>query len=192
MTMETKKNIFKEHLPAWLAADRKERGKMIAEICAVAKVHQKSVPRSFRRVQMHDAGTPEKRGRNVAYGPDVVAALKDVSEAASHPCGENLHAVISEYVSIFKRDGIWKHNDDVTAKLLAMSVATVKRKAERFSHLRKMVRGKSTTKPGSIKSLIPIRSRSGAGRGRTLRQVQCRSTRWRIAAIRSREISYIR
>jgi hypothetical protein len=158
MTMETKKNIFKEHLTAWLAADRKGRGKMTREICAVAKVHPKSVPRSFRRVQMHDSGQPEKRGRDVVYGPDVVAALKDVSEAASHPCGENLHAVIPEYVAIFKRDGTWKHGEGTTAKLLAMSVATVKRRAETFSHLRKMVRGKSTTRPGSIKSLIPIRS----------------------------------
>ena len=158
MTMETKKNIFKEHLPAWLDAGKKGRGEIIKHICAVANVHPKSVPRSFKRVQMHDAGTPEKRGRNVVYGPDVIAALKNVSEAASHPCGENLHALIPEYVRIFKRDSIWKHGEETTIKLLAMSVATVKRKAEKFSHLRKMVRGKSTTKAGSIKSLIPIRS----------------------------------
>lgn len=156
--METKKNIFKEHLPAWLAADKKGRGEIVRHLCAVAKVHPKSVPRSFKRVQMHDAGIPEKRGRDIVYGPDVIAALKTVSEAASHPCGENLHALIPEYVRIFQRDGIWKHDADATAKLLAMSCATVKRKAEKFSHLRKMVRGKSTTKPGSIKSLIPIRS----------------------------------
>ncbi len=158
MTMETKKSIFKEHLPSWLGADRKGRGEIIKHICAVANVHPKSVPRSFRRVQMHDAGRPEKRGRDIVYGPDVVAALKDVSEAASHPCGENLHALIPEYVAIFKRDRTWKHDDVATAKLLLMSVATVKRKAEKFSHLRKMIRGKSTTKPGSIKALIPIRS----------------------------------
>lgn len=158
MIMETKKNIFREHLSAWLVADKKSRGKIIKDICAVANVHPKSVPRSFRRVQMHNAGTPEKRGREIVYGPDVIAALKDVSVAASHPCGENLHALIPEYVSIFKRDKAWPHETAATEKLLSMSVATVKRKAEKFSHLRKMIRGKSTTKPGSIKSLIPIRS----------------------------------
>ncbi|MDE2019534.1 MAG: hypothetical protein KGJ13_04255 [Patescibacteria group bacterium] len=156
--METKKNIFKEHLAAWLAADKKGRGEIIKHICAVAKVHPKSVPRSFKRVQMHGSGQPEKRGRDVVYGPDVIAALKEISEAASHPCGENLHPLIPEYVRIFKRDGEWKHSDETTAKLLAMSVATVKRKAETFSHIRKMVRGRSTTKPGSIRALIPIRS----------------------------------
>jgi hypothetical protein len=158
MTMETKKNIFKEHLRAWLTADKKGRGVIIKMICAVIKTHSKSVSRSFKRVQMHDAGQPEKRGRNVVYGPDVTAALKEVSVAASHPCGENLHAVIPEYVAIFKRDGMWHHSEETTKKLLMMSVATVKRKAEKFSHLRTMIRGKSTTKPGSIKALIPIRS----------------------------------
>lgn len=156
--METKKNIFKEHLPAWLAADRKGRGQMTKDICAVAKVHPKSVPRSFKRVQLHDSGQPEKRGRDVVYGPDVIAALKDVSVAASHPCGENLHAVIPEYVAIFRRDGTWKHGAEATEKLLLMSCATAKRKAEKFSRLRKMVRGKSATKPGSIKALVPIRT----------------------------------
>ncbi len=160
MTMETKKNIFREHLAEWLETEGnlKRRGEITRNICFVAKVNPKSVPRSFRRAQMHDSGTPERRGRRVVYGADVAAALKEVSEAASYPCGENLHALIPEYVRIFKRDNAWHHSEDTTQKLLLMSVATVKRKAEKFSHIRKMVRGKSTTKPGSIKALIPVRS----------------------------------
>lgn len=158
MTMETKKSIFREHLAAWLEADRKGRGEIIKNICVVAKVHPKSVSRSFRRVQLRDLSQPERRGRHIVYGADVDAALKEISEAASHPCGEILHSLISEYVRIFKRDSIWRHSDEETKKLLTMSMATVKRKAEKFSHIRKMVRGKSTTKPGSIKSLIPLRS----------------------------------
>jgi hypothetical protein len=158
MTMDTKKNIFKEHLAAWLRADKKGRGEIVKHISAVAKVHPKSVSRSFRRVQMADASQPERRGRSILYGADVDAALKYVSVAASHPCGEILHALIPEYVRIFKRDGSWHHGDEATRKLLDMSVATVKRRAETFSHIRKMVRGKSATKPGSIKSLINVRS----------------------------------
>jgi hypothetical protein len=158
MTMDTKKNIFKEHLAAWLKADKKGRGEIVKHICAVARVHPKSVPRSFKRVQMADLSKPERRGRNIVYGPDVDAALKYISGAASHPCGEILHALIPEYVRIFQRDGSWHYGEEATKKLLGMSVSTVKRRAETFSHIRKMIRGKSTTKPGSIKSLINIRS----------------------------------
>ena len=160
MTMETKKNIFEEHLAEWLAAkdDKQKRGEILKHICFVAKVHPKSAPRSFRRVQMRDPGQPEQRGRKRFYGAEVSAALKAISDAANHPCGENLHAVIAEYVAIAERDKGWDHGEETTKKLLMMSIATVKRRAGKFSHLRKMVRGKSTTKPGSIKSLIPIRS----------------------------------
>ena len=160
MTMETKKNIFREHLGAWLAArgDKKKRGEIGRNICAVAKINPKSVPRSFRRVQMKDSSQPEQRGRHVVYGALVTAALHAVSEAASHPCGENLHSLIPEYVAILQRDHMWHYEGETTELLLAMSCATVKRRAKKFAHLRKMIRGKSTTKPGSIKSLIPIRS----------------------------------
>lgn len=160
MTMATKRSIFKEHLAEWLAAkgDRKKRGEMAREISHIAKVHIKSVPRSFRRAQMHDQGVPEKRGRTVVYGADVNAALKDIAEAASWSCGENLHDLIPEYIRIFTRDGVWKHPKETTSALLTISVATVKRRTAKFSHIRKMVRGKSTTKPDSIKALVPIRS----------------------------------
>ncbi|MDP2651907.1 MAG: hypothetical protein Q8O94_02105 [bacterium] len=160
MTMETKKNIFREHLEAWLAlaSDKKGRGKFAREIARIAKVHLKSVPRSFRRAQMHDSGTPEKRGRHVVYGADVTAALKDVFDAASSPCAENLHGQIAEYVMILRRDGMWQHGAEATERLLAMSLGLVKLRVGKFTHIRKMVRGRSTTKPGSIKSLIPIRS----------------------------------
>ena len=156
--METRKNIFEEHLAAWLKADRKRKGEIVKNICAVAKVHPKSVPRSFRRVQMAGADGKGGRGRKRTYGNDVTAALQKISEAASHPCGENLHGVIADYVAAFKRDKAWTYDEKTTELLLAMSVATVKRRATGFSHVRNAVRGRSTTKPGSIKSLIPVRS----------------------------------
>jgi hypothetical protein len=53
---------------------------------------------------------------------------------------------------------MWKHDAEATEKLLAMSLATVKRRTEKFLHIRKMVRGKSTTKPGAIHTCIPIRT----------------------------------
>jgi hypothetical protein len=165
MTMATKRSIFKAHLDEWLACrgDRKKRSEMAKTISRIAKTHVKSVPRSFRRAQMRDPARGERRGRKTVYGPDVDAALREVSDAASNPCGENLHPLIPEYVRVFRRDGMWRHGGATTEKLLAMSVATVKRRARKFAHLRKMVRGKSTTKPGSVKALVPVRSGPWSG-----------------------------
>ncbi len=158
MTMETRKNIFREHLASWLTAGRIGRGEIAKHICAVAKVHPKSVSRSFRRVQMRDPARKERRGRKVSYGPEVTSALKEVWEVAARPCGENLHGQIVEYVAILRRDGMGRHGRDATEKLLAMSLGLVKLRVGTFVNIRKTVRGKGTTKPGAIKSLIPIRS----------------------------------
>ncbi|MEK6834410.1 MAG: hypothetical protein AABY31_02875, partial [Thermoproteota archaeon] len=107
---------------------------------------------------MRDPCAGERRGRNRIYTPDVVAALKDVWEAASESCAENLHAIIPEYVRILRRDRHWTHSTEATEKLLAMSMGTVKNRLRAFSRIRSMIRGKGTTKPGAIHTLIPIRT----------------------------------
>ena len=147
--MAIKQSIFKEHLTEWLAigGDRKKRCEMVREISQIAKIHKKSVPRSFRRVQMHDLCIPERRGRSIYYTADVSAALKELWEIAHEPCGELLHALIDEYVHILTRDSQWKHSDVATRKLLSMSEATVKRRVARFARSRYVSHGKSSTKP---------------------------------------------
>lgn len=160
MNMTTKKNIFQEHLAEWLAAkgDKKKRGEMVKEISRVAKVHKKSVPRSFKRIQMHDSSIEEHRGRLTYYTADVTAALKEMWEIANEPCGELLYSLIKDYMRILQRDGQWKYGDDTNDKLLFVSETTVKRRVAAFQRSRYVYHGKSTTKPGSILSVIPIRS----------------------------------
>ena len=53
---------------------------------------------------------------------------------------------------------MWHHGEEATEKLLRMSEGLVKLRVGKFVHVRKMVRGKSTTKPGHILSIIPIRT----------------------------------
>jgi len=160
MTMTTKRDIFKEHLRAWCAArkDKKRRGEIIRHICFVTKVHPKSIPRSFTRLQMRDGSLQERRGRKAYYTPDVTAALRQVWDIASEPCAENLYAVVPEYVAILEKDGAWRHSTEATAKLLQMSLGTMKYRVAGFSRQRFLTHGKSTTAKGAIHSLIPVRT----------------------------------
>lgn len=160
MNMTTKNNIYREHLREWLKArkDKKKRGEIVRNICFIAKVHPKSVPRSFRRVQMRRTGEEERRGRRTIYTPDVIAALKDVWDTASEPCAENLHGVLSDYVRILRRDRVWKHSEEATTKLLAMSLGAMKKRVVKFVRKRFIAHGKSTTRAGAIHTLIPVRS----------------------------------
>ena len=144
----------------WLKArkDKRKRGEIVGNICFIAGVHPKSVPRSFRRIQMRRIGSEERRGRKAIYTPDVIAALKDAWDTASEPCAENLHGVLTDYVRILKRDSVWKHSTEATTKLLAMSLGAMKKRVVKFVRKRFIAHGKSSTKAGSIHTLIPVRS----------------------------------
>lgn len=160
MNMTTKKDIFLTRLPEWLKArgDKKLRGGIALAVSMVTGLHLKSVSRSFRRAQMRDHGLTETRGRPVVYGTCVTAALRTVWEAGGEPCGENLHPLIAEIVMILRRDGDWEHPESATRGLLRMSEGTVKARVSAFERTRWSCRGKSTTKPGSILSLVPVRA----------------------------------
>ena len=112
MNMTIKNGIFEELLSDWLKAkkDKKKRGEIIKHVCAVANVHPKGVARSFRRTQMRDPCSQEKRGRAAYYTQDVRNALHEVWIAADECCGENLHPMIGEYVDILVRDSMWDHD----------------------------------------------------------------------------------
>ena len=158
--MTTKKDIFLTRLPEWLRAKRKrkERGRIARAVALVTGMHLKSVSRSFRRTQMRDPSLLEVRGRPMVYGHDVTAALITVWKAGGEPCGENLYPLIAEIAAVLKRDGDWKHDEAATEGLLRMSCGKVKIRLSSFELTRSTCRGKSTTKPGSILSMVPVRA----------------------------------
>lgn len=158
MNMTTKTDIFKTHLSRWLAIehDREARGVMAKEIATIAQVHLKSVSRSFRRVQTSAETDADNRGRPVRYGADVRAALFDVWDAASRPCGELLKPVIESYVAGFMQAARWLHTKETTRELCAMSEGTLKRKCTALQKKHGVFRGKSTTRVSELKHIIPI------------------------------------
>jgi len=156
--MATKHDVLKEHLPVWLKAknDRKERSRITKLVSEAICLHPKSVPRAFKRLQLRGKDEKKRPGRPRVYTPDVIAALKDVWECSDSSCGELLHPMIPEYVEILKRDGEWTHAESVTAKLLHMSERTVKRRTLGLQKKHGTRRGIASTKPSSLKSIIPI------------------------------------
>jgi hypothetical protein len=156
MIMETKKNIFEEHLIAYLKAGKQGKGEILKHVCFVTGMWDKSAIRKFRSLQMRTVDHQDHRGKSEYYGPEVTVALKTIWQAGNEVCGELLHPQIPEYVEILKRDGMWEYGETVTGKLLAMSMATVKRRVGKFKKARKARKGLSDTKPSHIKHLVPI------------------------------------
>ena len=156
MNMTTKNTIFSRYLSEYLKADSKRKGEILDHVSDVTTMHRKSVIRKFLKLQRNGGVVFEKRGRKIYYTSDVVVALKSIWFAASGVCGELVYPVITEYVAILKRDGLWEHSMEVTEKLLQMSEATVKRRVASFMLSKQARKGISTTNPSQIKEIIPI------------------------------------
>lgn len=162
MTMETKNEIFEEEKTAYFKAKakkkggRKEQAKILDRVCEVTKMHRKAAIRKFTSLQTKNPWREDRRGRRLYFTPDVTAALKDIWEASGEICGELLHPMIAEYLAIFQRDTAWKHSDEATGKLCAISEGTVKNRVGCFLKARSKGRGISSTSPSQIKHIIPI------------------------------------
>jgi hypothetical protein len=162
MNMETKKQIFERYKDEYFKArtekkgGRRRCGEILDIVCDVAKMARKAASRKFTRLQNRDSRQEEKRGRDVYYTADVTAALKEIWDASNGLCGELLHPLIPDYVSIFKRDNSWKNSDEATGKLLKMSERTVKRRVTKFDQMKRKSQGFSSTVPSNIKTIIPV------------------------------------
>ena len=162
MNMTTKNDIFEEFLNEYLGADQARKGEILDHVAAVTKMHRKAVIRKFAAKQMKDPAKQECRGRKTYYTKDVTCALKTIWKAANEPCGELLHPMIPEYVTILQRDGMWldelgkPHSDVATQKLIEMSEHSVQRRVSEFLKARGKKRGISATKPSHLKAIIPI------------------------------------
>ena len=154
--MTTKKDIFDRYLKEYLKADKQRKGEILTTVCDITKMHKKAAIRKFKKLQMRHGRDQEKRGRKTYYTPDVSVALRTVWEAGSEICGELLHPIIEEYVTILQRDKMWDHPQTTTVKLLRMSESTTKRRVGEFMKSRIPCKGKSATNPSKLKEIIPI------------------------------------
>ena len=157
MTMANKQAIFEEKLKEYLAVGKERKGAILDAVIEVTKLSRKAAIKRFRILQMHDAGIVSKRGRPVIFTPDCIAALKDVWNIGSEPCGENLHSQINEYINTQIKSGAWNHGAEATAKLRAMSLGSVKKYVGRFVRTRRSFGEKSTTQRSATISMVPIR-----------------------------------
>lgn len=158
MTMGTKREILKEHLSKYLKAPKVEKGKILDALTQILKMHRKVVIRAISREKKRDIYKPGKRrGRKIVYDKGVDAALKDIWEIAGEICAERLQPILAEYIRILEKDKMWRWGSGRTKLLLKMSLGTMKNRIDGFTRI-KSAGGRSTTKPGDLKEIIPIRT----------------------------------
>ena len=157
MNMATKNNIFEEKKAEYWKASKRRKGELLLAVCEVSGLTRKGAIKRFRRLQMRDPAAQERRGRPRRYTPDVIAALKEVWDIGSDACGENLHPMIGEYLDIQIREKSWRHSDEATDKLRAMSTGSVKAYVGNFTRTRRNFGGKGATQKSSVIAMAPVR-----------------------------------
>jgi len=90
-----------------------------------------------------------QEGRPKLYGPDIIQALLKIWDGIDHICDKRLHAGIRYVLDAMTRFGEAVCSDDVKAKLLAVSSATIDRLL-RSERMKLNMKGRSTTKPGTL------------------------------------------
>lgn len=156
MNMTTRNSIFDRYLNEYCRANSRRKKEILDHVVDVAQIHRKSAIRKLNELRNGKKAGLSRRGRKIYYTADVIVALKNVWTAANEPCGELLHPVLSEYVSILRRDDMWDHSPMATTKLLQMKEHTVRRKASEFMGVRYSQKGLSATRPSLLKNIIPI------------------------------------
>lgn len=157
MNIAHKQGVFEEKKNEYWIGNKKHKSEILDAVTMVSGLSRKAAIKRFHTLLKHNRYPVEKRGRPVIYTTDCITALKEVWEIGSESCGENLYPMIGEYIAVALRDRSWKHWNDVTAKLLPMSMGSVKRYIGRFVRTRRNFGGESTTQKSSIILMVPIR-----------------------------------
>lgn len=158
--MATKHSVLQEHLQEWLACkgDKAKRGALTKELSATLKMHEKSIGRAMRRVQLRPSSTPTRTGRPCVYGADVDAALAQLWKLMGYPCAEHMpRDTIDEHIAGCMQERVWCFSSMVTDQLLMMSEGAKKVRIATFREKRGMTRGRSATVSSPLKGMIPIR-----------------------------------
>jgi hypothetical protein len=155
--MTERKAVTKQMAKRYARAAKKEKGRMLDELCALTGWTRRHAIRALAEA-VRPPGRPARSPRPRVYGPEVLEPLKLVWGVLNGPAGKRLAPFMAEIVQALERCGELELAPEVRGKLLRVSAATIDRLlAPERARLR--IKGRSGTKPGSIlKRQIPIRT----------------------------------
>ncbi|MDP2233891.1 MAG: DDE-type integrase/transposase/recombinase, partial [Actinomycetota bacterium] len=140
-------------------AMKKEKGKILDTLCSITGYSRDHAARLLRAGPAPRDKPPRKRrARSRVYDADVLFALRRIWATLDGLCGKRLHAALPEMVVVMERCGELTVSNEVRAKLLTISAATIDRMLAP-DRARLSLSGRAGTKPGTLlKHQIPIKT----------------------------------
>ena len=138
--------------PRYRRARKKEKGRILDELCRRLNVGRKH---GIRLLAPRLAGRPKKpnrRGRPAKYcSPEFTQALRVVWRGTRYMCGRYLASAMSDWLPFIEADRA-AFSIETRRQLLRVSAATIDRLLKPY----KAVKGKSFTRSGGFRDQIPI------------------------------------
>jgi hypothetical protein len=159
MSPTVKKELLKTIAPRYQKARRKERSRILDELCANLGYNRKYAIRKLLAYKIkHRPDMPRKPGPKSQYDkPDVLKPIQKIWLTANQPCSKRLKAILTEWISPYQSE--FGFLPTKTLGLIeSISPATIDRILRPFRILHTGT-GRSSTKPGLIlKHHIPIKT----------------------------------
>lgn len=159
MVLRSKRDYLESIRLRYRQADRKTKGLILDEFCAICGYHRKYAVRLLRKAKRKtQAGRPRRQPgpKSVYQHPALVNTLKRLWFATDQMCSQKLKAAIPLWIPFYEQE-FGPVADPIKEKLLQASPSTLDRllKPYRAEH----PKGRCTTKPGTLlKNQIPIKT----------------------------------
>lgn len=160
MSKQSKKEYVKELKPRYLKAGKEAKGQMLNELESFTNYKRKYAIRILSaKTDLTVRDNIPRKARKVIYGPDVIVPLIKIWKTLDYPCGVRLAPQIPEMVEALERFNELKLNSENKKQLLKISARTIDRRLKREREIQRVKnkRGFCTTRPGTLKSKVPIR-----------------------------------
>jgi hypothetical protein len=149
MSSRSKREYLEAIHSRYKAGTRKQKKLILDEFCAACGYHRKHAIRLLKKFRRFSKLKQKKKGRLPVYQTeDILTPLKRIWLAANLPCSKRLKAVLPLWLPGYAQQyGVL--TDDVTKALLVISSSSIDRLLKPV-RVKYKVRGKSTTKPGTL------------------------------------------
>jgi len=165
LMMATKKDLTKAYAAEYGKATKKEKGRMLDELCASTGWSRVNARRAIRLASRRKgpASAVKRKPRARKYSYDALVVLIEAWGLVGEPCGKYFAAVMedqlerlvrfNELVKVAKRV-----TPEVLAELVSMSPATIDRYLAPTKKARYPEAKSTTTPDGLLRSSIPLRT----------------------------------